>query len=43
MFVLKKDSKLRPCIDFRKLNEIIIKNLYLLLNITELQDRLTGA
>ena len=43
MFVLKKDGKLRPYIDFRKLNEIIIKNLYLLPNITELQDRLAGA
>ena len=43
IFVLKKDSKLRPCINFRKLNEIIIKNLYLLPNITELQDRLAGA
>ena len=38
MFVPKKDSKLRLCIDFRKLNEITIKNLYLLPNITELQD-----
>ena len=36
IFVLKKDSKLQPYINFRKLNKIIIKNLYLLLNITEL-------
>ena len=38
IFVLKKDSKLQPYINFRKLNKIIIKNLYLLLNTTELQD-----
>jgi hypothetical protein len=43
MFVLKKDSKLQPCINFRKLNKIIIKNCYLLPNILELQDRLAGA
>jgi len=43
MFVPKKDGKLRPCIDFRKLNEITIKNSYPLPNITELQDRLAGA
>ena len=43
MFVPKKDGKLRPCIDFRKLNEITIKNRYPLPNITELQDRLEGA
>jgi hypothetical protein len=36
MFVLKKDSKLRPYINFRKLNKITIKNLYLLLNIIKL-------
>ena len=38
MFVPKKDSKLQPYINFRKLNKIIIKNLYLLPNIIELQD-----
>jgi hypothetical protein len=43
MFVPKKDSKLQPCINFRKLNKITIKNCYLLLNITELQDQLAGA
>jgi hypothetical protein len=43
MFVLKKDGKLRPCINFRKLNEITIKNRYPLPNISELQDRLAGA
>ena len=43
MFVPKKDGKLRPCINFRKLNKITIKNSYLLPNITELQDQLAGA
>jgi hypothetical protein len=43
MFVLKKDGKLQPYIDFRKLNKITIKNRYLLPNISELQDRLAGA
>jgi hypothetical protein len=36
MFVLKKDSKLQPYINFRKLNKITIKNRYLLPNILEL-------
>jgi hypothetical protein len=38
LFVPKKDGELRPCIDYWKLNEITIKNWYLLLNINELQD-----
>ena len=36
LFALKKDSSLRLYIDYRKLNDITIKNRYLLLNITEL-------
>jgi len=43
LFVPKKDGKLRPCIDYRKLNDITIKNRYPLPNISELQDRLAGA
>jgi transposase InsO family protein len=43
LFVPKKDGELRPCIDYRKLNEITIKNRYPLPNINELQDRLAGA
>lgn len=43
LFVPKKDGKLRPCIDYRKLNDITIKNRYPLPNISELQDRLQGA
>ena len=40
LFVSKKDEELRFCVDYRKLNEITIKNRYSLFNIEELQDRL---
>jgi hypothetical protein len=40
MFVPKKNRKLQLCVDFWKLNNITIKNCYLLPNILELQDRL---
>ena len=43
LFVSKKDEELRLCVDYRKLNEITIKNRYSLLNIRELQDRFQGA
>jgi hypothetical protein len=43
MFIPKKNRKLRLCVDFRRLNEITIKNQYLLLNISELQNRLSYA
>ena len=36
LFVLKKDGLLRLYVDYRKLNDITIKNRYLLLNIREL-------
>src|SRR6202040_1325242 len=42
-FVKKKDGKLRPTQDYRKLNEATIKNRYLLPLISELVDRLRGA
>ena len=42
-FVPKPNGKLRPCIDYRQLNEITIKNRYPLPLISELQDRLQGA
>ena len=42
-FVFKKNEKLHLCVDYRKLNEIIIKNRYSLLNINELQNRLSRA
>ena len=41
LFVFKKNEKLRLCVDYRKLNEIIIKNRYSLLNINELQNKLS--
>jgi RNase H-like domain found in reverse transcriptase/Reverse transcriptase (RNA-dependent DNA polymerase)/Integrase zinc binding domain/Chromo (CHRromatin Organisation MOdifier) domain/Retroviral aspartyl protease len=43
LFAPKKDGTLRPCIDYRKLNEITRKNRYPLPRIDELQDRLLGA
>ena len=43
LFVLKKDETLRLCVDYRKLNEITIKNRYPLPNINELQNRLSRA
>ena len=42
-FVDKKDGKLRPCHDYRKLNEGTIKNAYPLPLISELIDQLKGA
>ena len=42
-FVKKKDGKLRPVQDYQKLNEMTIKNRYLLPLISELIDKLTGA
>ncbi len=42
-FVKKKDGKLRPVQDYRKLNEMMIKNRYLLPLISELMDKLRGA
>src|SRR5271155_4927689 len=42
-FVDKKDGKLRPCQDYRTLNEGTIKNTYPLPLISELVDQLKGA
>ncbi|SJK96774.1 uncharacterized protein ARMOST_00020 [Armillaria ostoyae] len=42
-FVKKKDSSLRPVQDYRKLNEMTIKNRYPLPLISELIDKLQGA
>ena len=42
-FVDKKDGKLRPCQDFRYLNEHTMKNTYPLPRITELLNKLKGA
>ena len=40
LFVFKKNETLRLCVDYKKLNEIIVKNRYSLPNINELQDKL---
>ena len=42
-FVNKKDGKLRPCKDYRYLNEHTVKNAYPLPLITEVLDKLKGA
>ena len=41
LFVPKKDRKLRLYVNYRKLNIIMIKDKYLLLNIKKLQNYLT--
>ena len=43
LFVLKKNGKLRLYIDYRQLNDIMIKNRYPLPRINELQDKLRKA
>ena len=43
LFILKKDRKLRLYINYRKLNTIIIKDKYPLLNIRKLQNYLIRA
>jgi hypothetical protein len=40
LFMLKKQGLLQLCVNYKKLNNIIVKNRYLLLNITDLQNRL---
>ena len=43
LFAKKNDGDLRPCIDYRSLNAVTIKNRYPLPLIHELLDRLQGA
>lgn len=43
LFAPKKDGSLRPCIDFRPLNDKTIKDHYPIPRQDELQDRLQGA
>ncbi|GKE75166.1 putative reverse transcriptase domain-containing protein, partial [Tanacetum coccineum] len=43
LFVKKKDSALRMCIDYRELNKLTIKNHYPLPRIDDLFDQLQGA
>lgn len=43
LFVKKKDGLLYMCIDYRRLNEVTIKNKYPLPRINDLLDQLCGA
>ena len=43
LFVKKKDGTLRLCIDYRKLNQVTVKNKYPLPRIEDLFDQLHGA
>ena len=43
LFVKKKDSTLRMCIDYRQINKVIVKNKYPLPRIKDLFDQLKGA
>jgi hypothetical protein len=43
LFVKKKDQTLRMCVDYRPLNEVTIKNKYMLPHIDILFDQLAGA
>ena len=43
LFVKKKDGSLRLYVDYRKLNEMTIRNSYPLPLISELLDRVKGA
>ena len=43
LFVKKKDDTMRLCIDYRKLNQVTVKNKYLLPRIDDLFDQLRGA
>ena len=43
LFIPKKDGKLRLCVNYRKLNTIMIKDKYLLPNIRKFQNHLIGA
>jgi hypothetical protein len=43
IFVKNKDGTLRPCIDFKQLNKVTIKNKYPFPRIFDLFDHLKGA
>ena len=43
IFIEKKDGTMRMCVDYRSLNEVIIKNKYPLPRIEDLFDQLRGA
>jgi hypothetical protein len=43
LFVQKKDGSQRMCVDYRSLNDVIVKNKYLLPHIEDLFDSMRGA
>jgi hypothetical protein len=43
ILVLKKDGTQKLCVDYRALNEVTVKNKYLLPRIDNLLDQLRGA
>ena len=43
LFVRKKDGSMRLCIDYRRLNQVTVKNKYPLSRIDDLLDQLKGA
>ena len=43
LFIPKKSGQFRLCIDYRQLNSIIKKDKYLLLLISEIQDKIRNA
>jgi hypothetical protein len=43
LFVLKKDSSQRMCVDYRSLNDVTIKDKYMLPRIDDLFDQMRGA
>ena len=43
LLIRKKDRSWRMCVDYRALNQIMIKNRYPLLRINDLLDQLGGA
>lgn len=43
LFARKKDGSLRLCVDYRRLNDLTVKNVYPLPRIDNLLDRMAGA
>jgi len=43
LFVKKKDSTMKLCIDYMKLNKVAIKNIYMLLRIDDSFDHSCGV
>jgi hypothetical protein len=43
LFVQKKDGSQRMCVDYRSLNDVIMKNKYLLPRIDDLFNQMRGA